>query len=58
MLHCIMMMTMTGEEGEEGDECARSIGEEYTGTVGKLERERVFPLSVAITCIKVLSINR
>lgn len=53
MSRCIMMMTMTGEEGEEDNECARSIGEEYTG----VRTGMVFPLSVAIICIKSVSIN-
>lgn len=53
MLHCIMTMTMTGEEEEEGDECARFVAE-YTGTV---RMGMVFPFSVAIICMKLQSLS-
>ena len=49
MLHCIMTMTMTGGEEEEGDECARSVAE-YPGTV---RVGVVFPFSVATICRKL-----
>ena len=49
MLHCIMTMTMTGGEEEEGDECARSVAE-YPGTV---RMGMVFPFSVATICRKL-----